>query len=123
MAGFDSDFLDFLRWEKLKDETGDIQVSALVHIMGRQAESIYNSFQFDLPPALIEDVSNPPDPSNNFNLVLQKFEDCLVTRRNTIQERTKFYQRNQKPGESVECFVRSVHNLAAHCDFGVQTYQ
>ena len=35
----------------------------------------------------------------------------------TIHERALFYQRSQQPGESVEAFVRSLHELAAHCRF------
>ena len=43
-----------------------------------------------------------------------------VPRKNTIHERTKFYQRSQQAGESVESFVRSLHDLAVHCNFGDQ---
>ena len=37
---------------------------------------------------------------------------------NTIHERTRFYQRVQQKGESVEHFVRNLHDIAAHCNFG-----
>ena len=113
-----SRFLRYHTLEKLKDEPGTVQVSALVYIMGRQAESIYNSFTFDPRPEPTENVPNPPNPSDDFDTVLGKFDAYFVPRKNTIHERTKFYQRSQQAGESVECFIRSLHDLAAHCNFG-----
>ena len=48
---------------------------------------------------------------------LHKFEQYFVPKRNTIHERALFYQRSQQPGVSVEAFVRSSHELVAHCRF------
>lgn len=79
--------------EKLKDEKGDIQVSALVYTMGRQAENFYKSFKFDVP--------EPPDPKGNFKAVLQRFDDYFVPHHNTVHNRTKFYlPPNSKAGPS-----------------------
>lgn len=115
-----SRFMRYFTLEKFKDQEGKIQVSALVYIMGRQAENIFKSFTFEPRPAATEDVPNPPDPRDDFNTVLAKFDAYFVPRKNTIHERTKFYQRSQQVGESVENFIRSLHDLAAHCNFGVK---
>ena len=101
---------------RLHKDDGDIQVSSLIYAMGRQAENIFKSFRFesrepsDIGPA-------PADPKDDFDIVLEKFEQYFVPKRNTIHERALFYQRSQQPGESVEAFVRSLHELAAHCRF------
>ena len=42
-----------------------------------------------------------------FNVILAKFDEHFVPKRNIIHERARFYQRNQKQGETVESFVRS----------------
>ena len=110
-------FMRYFVLEKFKAETGDVQVSALVYTMGRQAEHIYKSFKFDPVPAATAAVPHPVDPKDDFKTVLQKFDDYFVPRKNTIHERTKFYHRTQQEGESVECFVRNLHELAEHCSF------
>ena len=111
-------FLRFHTLEKMHEEAGAIQVSALIYIMGRQAENIYKSFEFPPPVAPTETQPNPPDPKDDFQTVLDKFDAYFVPRKNTIFERTKFYQRVQHTGESVECFVRCLHDLAENCNFG-----
>ena len=94
----------------------DIQVSFPIYAMGRQAENIFKSFRFESRQSSnIEPV--PVDPKCDFDVVLETFEQYFVPKRSTIHERTLFYQRNQQSGESVEAFVRSLHELGAHCRF------
>ena len=101
---------------RLHKDDGDIQVSSLIYAMGRQAENIFKSFRFESrEPSDIDPA--PVDPKDDFDIVLEKFEQYFVPKRNTIHERALFYQRSQQPGESVEAFVRSLHELAAHCRF------
>ena len=54
-------------------EAGTIQVSALIYIMARQAENIYKSFEFPSPVAPTETQPYPPDPEDDFQIVLDKF--------------------------------------------------
>lgn len=102
---------------RLHRDEGEEQVSALIYAMGRQAENIYQSFEFE-PVINLVVLPPPADPRNDFDTVLAKFEAYFVPKRNTIYERTKFYKRSQQQGESIECFVRNLHELAAHCRFG-----
>ena len=89
---------------------------SLIYAMGRQAENIFKSFIFESrEPSDIDPA--PVDPKDDFDIVLEKFEQYFVPKRNTIHERALFYQRSQQPGESVEAFVRSLHELADHCRF------
>ena len=90
---------------KLNKEENEIQVSALVYSMGRQAESIFNCFGL-----------NAAD-QKDFDKVLQKFDAHFTPARNTIHERAMFHQRCQKQGESVEQFVRSLYEMSENCDF------
>ena len=56
-------------------------------------------------------------PEMTYDVVISKFDAYFVPKKNKVHERTKFHQRSQQPGESIEAFVRSLHDLAEHCGF------
>uniref|UniRef100_A0AAV2IZN7 Uncharacterized protein n=1 Tax=Knipowitschia caucasica TaxID=637954 RepID=A0AAV2IZN7_KNICA len=97
---------------KLDKESGEVQVNSLLYSMGSDAEPIYGSFVF---PAATEAM---PHPEYDFNLVIQKFDEHFVPKRNVIHDRACFHKRSQRAGEAVEAFVRSLYELAQHCEFG-----
>ncbi|KAK3085333.1 hypothetical protein FSP39_001659 [Pinctada imbricata] len=97
---------------KLHKDDEDIQISALIYAMGRQAEHIFKSFVF---------ATDGDD--KKYDRVLEKFDEYFVPKRNTIHERARFHLRVQNPGESVECFIRTLHELAEHCNFDDKSEQ
>ncbi|XP_026020736.1 uncharacterized protein K02A2.6-like [Astatotilapia calliptera] len=97
---------------KLGMESGEVQVNSLLYSMGRDAEPIYGSFVF---PAATE---ARPSPQFEYDLVIQKFDEHFVPKRNVIHDRACFHKRSQRAGETVEAFVRGLYELAQHCEFG-----
>ncbi len=55
---------------------------------------------------------------DNYEVVIQKFDEHLIPRRNVRYEHMRFHQRCQQEGETVEAFVRGLYELSGHCDFG-----
>ena len=100
-------FLRFRQATKLDRDDHEVQVSSLVYTMGADAEHIYMTF-----PA--PTAAHPM----TFDGVIAYFDAHFVPKRNTIYERARFRSRVQLPGESVECFIRALYDIAEHCDFG-----
>lgn len=75
--------------------------------MGSEAEKIFSSFN----------VANEDD-KKNYDVVLKKFDEYFLPRRNVIHEWACFYQRGQKSGETAEQYIRVLYKLAEHCEFG-----
>lgn len=100
-------FTRFRSATKLSYEDGDVQVSTLIYAMGNEAENIFKTFDFK------ED-----EDENDYETVLERFNEYFVPKRNTIHERACFYQRQQKPDEMAETFIRALHELSVNCEFG-----
>ena len=67
-----------------------MQVSGLIYTMGRQAEHVYKSFT----------LADGDDAK--FDVILTKFDEHFMPKRNIIHEQAHFHQRIQKQGETVE---------------------
>ena len=98
-------FTRFRIASKLNKDDEEVQVCSLIYAMGREAEGIFKTFVF-----------NEGD-EKKYDKVIEKFDAYFVPKKNVIHERAKFHLRCQQQGESIEEFVRNLHELSAHCDF------
>lgn len=106
---------------KLNQDSGEVQVNTLLYAMGREAEAIYDSFMYSDSDSDNEEGNEGEERTSSmfdYSKVIAKFTEHFVPKRNVIHERACFYKRAQKPGESVEAFVRSLYELAQYCEFG-----
>ncbi|UYV60281.1 K02A2.6-like [Cordylochernes scorpioides] len=91
----------------LSEKSENEQVNALIYIMGNKAEEILTLF--NLSEAQI----------NDYKLVVSKFQDYFIEKRNVIYERAKFNRRSQGETESVEEFITNLYVLAENCSYGI----
>ena len=91
---------------KLGWEDAAVQISSLIYAMGSEAEHIFKSFKW-----------RQADDAKDYTKVVGKFDGYFVPKKNIIHERARFHMRNQGQGESVEAFVRTIHEVAEHCKF------
>lgn len=73
--------------------------------MGNEAETVFGTFNLTAEEA------------KDYDTVVKKFDNHFMPKRNIIYERAVFHQRSQEAGENIETFVRSLHMLAATCEF------
>ena len=91
---------------KLTEDSEEVQVASLVYAMGAEAEHVFKSFTFA-----------DADDSKKYDPVMTKFDAHFIPKRNVIHERAVFHRKMQASGESVEEFIRSLYDLAEHCNF------
>lgn len=99
---------------KLDQDSGEVQVNTLLYAMGKEAEAIYESFVFDRRVTFDEEGS----PEMDYDIVIEKFQEHFVSKRNVIHEWACFHKRIQKPDGPVEAYIRSLYELAQYCEFG-----
>ncbi|UYV84489.1 hypothetical protein LAZ67_X002360 [Cordylochernes scorpioides] len=92
---------------ELSEKSESEQVNALIYIMGDKAEEIL--ILFNLSEAQI----------NDYKLVVSKFQDYFIGKRNVIYERAKFNRRSQGEMEPVEEFITNLYVLAETCSYGI----
>ena len=73
--------------------------------MGDEADDILRSFGLST------------DDAKKYDVVKAKFDGRFVKRRNVIYEQSRFNQRVQEPGESVDAFITALYGLAEHCGY------
>lgn len=77
-------FMRYRTATKLSLEDGDVQVSALIYSMGKEAENMFKSFTF----------------GNEDDGVIEMFDKHFIPWRNIIYEHARFHQWCQKDGDS-----------------------
>ena len=81
-------------------------MASLLYSMGDDAGRVFSLLTFDRD-----------DDKKDFDKVIKAFDEHFVPYRNVIHIRAKFHKRDQKEGEGIEQYVRSLHDLAEHANF------
>ena len=107
----------FLRGSSVPmNETGDNKgrrVAILLSWAGEAAQDVYDTFTFNPAAGNV-----PAEKNDDYDIVLTKFEEYCVARKNIVFERCEFNSRKQKEGESVDSYVTALRIQADLCEFG-----
>lgn len=86
-----------------KDST---QVDTLLYQLGDEGETLLASFK-------LEEVEE-----QNYQTVVDKFNEYFGVEKNTVYERARFFSRKQQEGESTEIFLNELLKLSGTCELG-----
>ncbi|KAK9511200.1 hypothetical protein O3M35_005806 [Rhynocoris fuscipes] len=86
-----------------------VKTAILLHLIGDQGLDIYNSFKW-----------NSNDDKNNFQIVVDKFNQCFNGKKNILYERCRFFKCRRQKGQSVDSYINELKRIAAHCEFDSQ---
>ena len=80
-------------------------MSSLLYAMGPEADRIFKTFG-------LNDVDK-----KNYARVIEKFDHYFIPQRNIIHVRAQFNRRDQKAGETIEEYIRTLYELSENADF------
>ena len=93
---------------KIKEKE-DVQCAILLHVIGKEAMEIYNTFQF----ATDEDRTK-------LDVLKSKFEEYMNPRKNNVFERYRFREYKHQEGETIDQLITELKTRAKSCKFGDQ---
>ncbi|UYV79424.1 hypothetical protein LAZ67_17002555, partial [Cordylochernes scorpioides] len=85
-----------------------LKVAILLNFIGEEALEVFNTFHLK------------EDEAENFDLVINKFDDFCEPKKNVIFERFKFFSATQKDDESIDSFITELKGLSTSCEFESQ---
>ena len=114
-----SNFKRFRNASKLSKEDGETQRDTLLYVMGGEESSkIFETLEFvKKTEGEGDDAREIEEKDTDFDTLIEKFNSYFLVKRNIIHERTKFHERKQKEGETVEEYYRCLRSLVAHCEY------
>ena len=82
------------------------QCAILLHVIGKEAQEVYKTFTFE------------EGEVNNYQILVDKFEETFLPQANTIYERFLFNKRNQRDKESFDSFLKDIKTQVNQCAYG-----
>ena len=90
---------------KLFKDEEEVQVASLLYAMGPSADN------------LIKTLNLTEAEKKKYAEVVKALDNHFIPLRNVIHVRAQFHKREQKGGETIEEYLRSLYDLSEHADF------
>ena len=107
-ASWKERFERYCRATKLDGEEDKVKIDILIYNMGEKADRIFKTFVYD---------TDKGESCEKYDIVLSKFEQYFVPKRNVIYERSIFHARTQSDTETVEQYYSDLHVLVGKCAY------
>ena len=99
-------FERYSRATKLSNKEESVRIDCLVYSMGEKADRIFKTFTY-----------GSGESADKYDVVIKKFEQYFVPKRNVIYERSIFHARKQSESETVEQYYSDLHALVQKCSY------
>lgn len=90
----------------LHQKSDEIKVAIFLNLIGEEGIDVFNNFKLS------------EENQKKYEVVVKKFDEYLLPKKNIIYERFLFYKRVQESNEPVDNFVKELKKLAQNCEFG-----
>ena len=107
---FKKRFEIYLNATRGADKDNQTKTLLLLHIMGEEAQEVYDTFKFD--------TEDGQSTAMVFDKVINMFDKYCTPKKNLTLERFHFMKAVQNNGESVDQFVIRLKTLSKSCEFG-----
>lgn len=95
----------FMRAGELTEKSNEIKINTFLNAVGEEAIEVFDTLELT------------EDQRQDYDAVIQAFENFCKPKKNTVYERFMFYQRKQKDGEPFDTFLMDIKRLARTCEF------
>ena len=102
----------------LKRKDNDEITAALLNLAGPEAMEIEEQFIYNVEIRDGEVVTQEAEDRDNPEVVLRKFREYCVAKKNIIIERHKFNTCFQGKSESYASYIQNLRKMASTCDYG-----
>lgn len=105
-SGTLSDFNIYMTANGLHQKSDEIKVAIFLKLIGEEGIDVFNNFKLS------------QENQKKYEVMVKKFDEYLLPKKNIIYERFLFYKRVQESNEPVDNFVKELKKLAQNCEFG-----
>ena len=106
MANVEAAILYFRSASDLANKPEARQVNTLLYCLGERAEYIFASFNLSKADA------------KKFYVVIERFNQFFIVKKNVIFEKVQFNKRKQAPSETANDFFPALFKLSETCEYG-----
>ncbi|KAF0747865.1 Uncharacterized protein FWK35_00020961 [Aphis craccivora] len=86
---------------------GKRKTALMLHCLGSEILPILNGFEF-----------KKTNDAADYEIVVSKFNEYFIPKKNIVYEQHMFFTRDQKTGENIDEYVKELRLLASSCEFG-----